>query len=85
MDVDHNNKAADQGVDDILWKSLLVLAIKRCGGGMAFLEEFAVLSLACQHRILTVLHAFSERVTVARQSSVAARCCPGIKTVRRYG
>ena len=61
MDVDHNNKAADQGVDDILWESLLVSAIKRCGGGMAFLEEFAVLSFVCSTAFLRCCtHSLSE-------------------------
>ncbi|MDA9419752.1 hypothetical protein CO683_39810 [Bradyrhizobium ottawaense] len=54
----------DQWADDILGVNFQSDAIKNCGWNVIILAKNRGFEFCVEHRILTVLHAFSGRVTI---------------------
>lgn len=57
-----------------LWYGFHVSTTMNCNKNRGLVDEYAVADFLEETRILTVLHAFSKRVTLMQPSSVANAC-----------
>ncbi|WP_439360888.1 hypothetical protein ACNJYC_12825 [Bradyrhizobium sp. DASA03007] len=68
----------------ILWEDFHVITTHNCSRNRGLVDEYAVSDFLEETRILTVLHAFSKRVTLMRPSSVADTWLAKL-ALRRFG